>query len=154
MPEVQSTMIEVCVFRFQMDQTEYLLLKRREDEKIYPGIWQYVTGSLEGKETAVEGALRELSEETGFRPSHFWTVPHVNAFYHVPNDCIYVVPLFAAQVESGLTPRLSAEHTEFGWFTCQDAVQRLVWPGQKEGLIIVQERMVSGEKPSQLLKIF
>jgi dihydroneopterin triphosphate diphosphatase len=40
---------------------EILLLERTG----YPGFWQSVTGSLEGGETPVQAAVREIAEETG-----------------------------------------------------------------------------------------
>jgi dATP pyrophosphohydrolase len=154
MPAIISTMIEVCIFKFERDRPHYLLLKRREDEKIYPGIWQYVTGSLEDDEKAVNGALRELKEETGFQPVHFWSVPFENSFYDASNDRIQLVPVFGAQVESGSPPVLSPEHSEYQWLSYREAYKRLVWPGQKEGLRIVHEYIVFGEKPADLLKMF
>ena len=153
MPAVKSEMIEVCIFRFINNQPEYLLLKRREDEKVYPGIWQYITGYIEDKEKAVEGAIREMREETGFQPVCFWIVPFVNSFYDAADDSLYLVPLFAAQVESGLSPHLSVEHTEYQWHSYREAFRKLVWPGQREGLRIVHEYIVCGEKPADLLKI-
>jgi dATP pyrophosphohydrolase len=40
-----------------------LLLERAA----HPGYWQSVTGSLEGKESPRDAALREVAEETGIR---------------------------------------------------------------------------------------
>lgn len=150
MPEVRSTMIEVCIFKFENDHPLYLLLKRRDDEQVYPGIWQYVTGSLEGNETASEGALRELQEETGYKPLHFWNVSFINSYLDEPRNIVNLMPLFAAQVEAGNSPRLSSEHSEFQWLSYGDASRKLVWPGQRAGMKIVHETIVSGEKPAFL----
>ena len=119
----------------------------------YPGIWQYVTGSLEGAEKASEAALRELHEETGFTPIHFWNVPFVNSFLDASRDVIHLLPLFAAQVESGKMPQLSSEHSEFQWLFFEEAMKKLVWPGQKTGLKIIHETIVTGEKPPFLEKL-
>ncbi len=152
MPIIASKIIEVCIFKFERDQPWYLLLHRSKDEKIYPDIWQFVSGSIGGGETAVEAALRELSEETGLAPTSFWTVPHVSMFYDHDYDSVNLCPLFAAQVETGSVPKLSTEHYEYSWFSYQESLNRLVWPGQRQGLQLVQDYIVRGEKVVQLTK--
>lgn len=144
MPLIAGKIVEVCVFKFEKDRPWYLLLHRSMSEKIYPNIWQFVSGSIEGDEKAVDAAYRELHEETGMTPKAFWVVPFVNSFYDPEWDSVNLSPMFAAQVETGSTPFLSEEHYEFGWFSYEDALRKLVWPGQREGMRIVQEYIVRG----------
>jgi dATP pyrophosphohydrolase len=154
MPDLQSSMIEICVFRFSGSGPEYLLLRRADDELLYPGLWQYVTGTLEENERAVDGALRELREETMFTPTAFWRVPYVHSFYDDRNEKIQSIPLFAAQVPPSLEPQLSAEHSAFRWLRYSEASDLLVWPGQREGLRIVQEYLISGSNAAKYSRIF
>jgi dATP pyrophosphohydrolase len=153
MPLLASSIVEVCVFKFEHDRPWYLLLKRSKDEKIYPGIWQFISGSIEEKEKAFEAALRELKEETGIIPERFWVVPHVSVFYDPSWDSTNLSPMFAAQVKPGVNPTLSAEHTDFGWFLFEEAHQKLVWHSQKEGLTVVHDYLVSGKEASRLTRI-
>ncbi len=153
MTQVVSTMIEVCVFKFENDQPRYLLLKRRKDEKLYPGIWQYITGSIDGNEKAVDAALRELQEETSIPPQHFWVVPFINSFYDPVYDRVNMLSLFLAQVRPAEVPVLSLEHDEFAWLSYDHARRELVWPGQREGLRIVHEFIIQGEKATKLNQI-
>src|SRR5260221_6295143 len=111
-----STTIEVCIFRRDAGRALYLLLRRSERERVYPGIWQYVTGSVHQGEKSVDAALRELREETGLEPTGFWIVPYVNSFYDRNRDEVNMSPLFAAEGPAGDSPRLSTEHSELGWF--------------------------------------
>jgi 8-oxo-dGTP pyrophosphatase MutT (NUDIX family) len=54
----------VYLFRRRRDgSVEFLLLKRTEQ---HGGFWQGVSGAPEWEETEAEGAIREVSEETGF----------------------------------------------------------------------------------------
>ena len=61
-----------------------VLLIRRAPGRILPGLWQCVSGSLEGGERVALGALRELAEETGFGPADieaFYDLDLVNQFH-------------------------------------------------------------------------
>jgi len=150
---IACKIIEVCVFKFEKDRPWYLLLHRAKDEKIYPNIWQFVSGSIEGDEKAVDAAMRELLEETGINPQAFWVVPFVNSFYDPEWDSVNLSPMFAAQAEAGTKPILSNEHFEFGWFSYEDALKKLVWPGQREGMRIVQEYIVRGNQAGTVTRL-
>jgi dATP pyrophosphohydrolase len=147
-------MVEVCVFRFDGNAPSYLLLKRSETEAMYPGLWQYVTGKSEAGETAIQAALRELLEETGLEPSRFWAVPFVNALYDARHDRIEHLPLFCAEVGSGDEVRLSEEHSTLAWLPLEEAIARLVWPGQRKGLAIVHEYIAGGQQAGDFSIIF
>jgi dATP pyrophosphohydrolase len=153
MPDVISTIVEVCVFRFRDSRPEYLLLRRAPDEKLYPGLWQVVTGSVETGETAVDAALRELREETGFTPRAFWSVPFVSSFYDTDRDALILVPFFAAQVSESAEPILSGEHANAEWLSLEAASGRLVWPGQRAGMETVHRCVLSGAECGLLTRI-
>ena len=152
MAELASRIIEVCPFRIRGEGGEYLLVRRAPDDPLYPGIWQFVSGRIEAGEKAHESALRELSEETGARPARFWVVPSVNSFYDPDRDRVNFVILFAAQLESGFEVRLSPEHSNFEWLPYAEARRRLVWPGQRDCLDIVQHYILGGEEAGTLLE--
>jgi dATP pyrophosphohydrolase len=145
--------VEVCIFKIENGKPWYLLLHRSKDEKIYPDIWQFVSGSIEGNEKAVDAALRELKEETGMQPKAFWVVPFVNAFYDAGWDSVNLSPLFAAEVAPSVVPKLSDEHFEYDWYLFEDAVKNLVWPGQRQGMRIVHDYIVGHEQASKLTQI-
>ena len=153
MPLIGCRIVEVCVFRFERDRPWYLLLHRSRTEKIYPGLWQFISGSIDLNESALDAAFRELQEETGIKPFAFWVVPFVNSFYDHNYDAVNLSPLFAAQVEAGLDPKLSDEHFEFGWYPYEEALKKLVWPGQKQGLRIVQDYIAKGEEAGFITRI-
>jgi dATP pyrophosphohydrolase len=153
MVQIVSKMIEVCVFSRKDGEVRFLLLRRSPDEKIYPGIWQFISGSVEDGEHAHEAALRELKEETGFEPQALWVVPHVNVFYDVDYDAVNLMPVFAAEVADRPTPTLCPEHSEFEWLPYQEALRRLVWPGQKEAMRIVWEYVLTNSVAGQQTRI-
>lgn len=102
-------------------------------------------------EHAEKAALREFREETGLSPAQFWVVPFVNSFYVANNDTVHASPFFAVEVGAEKEPQLSHEHEEYAWLSLQDAGRKLVWPGQRYGLKIVDEYIVGGQEAAGLL---
>ena len=145
--------IEVCIFKFESDSASYLLLQRSKGEEVYPDLWQFVTGAIEQNETAIEAAIREVREEASLECAALWVVPYVNIFYEHRKERISLSPLFAMQVRPGIRPVLSDEHMHFDWLSYEDALRRLVWPGQREGLRIVQEFIVAGGEAAKYSRI-
>jgi 8-oxo-dGTP pyrophosphatase MutT (NUDIX family) len=148
-PVVASRIVEVSIFALRGGEPEFLLLKRSAGEKLYPGLWQWVSGSVEPGETAVAAARRELAEETSLDPEALWVVPHVSIFYDPTHDAVNLTPVFAARVAPGSEPKLSAEHSEYLWCDLGTAMARLVWPGQREALRILCESIARGGEAAE-----
>ena len=150
MSAIVSRIIEVCVFKREGPVPRYLLLRRSNDDRIYPGIWQLVTGTMKEGETAVNAAIRELAEESGLKPGRLWVAPHVSTFYVADDDTVHLSPLFAVEVSGSDHLQLSKEHQAFGWYSYEEAQGMLVWPGQRRGLEIVQQYITDDEKAAEL----
>lgn len=52
--------VQVHIIRFNQNEEKYeqLILKRNENAKPYPNVWQVVTGRIEKYETPIETAIR------------------------------------------------------------------------------------------------
>ena len=132
--------VQVHLYRRPTVSTvEFLVLRRAADEPLFPGLWQMVTGTMEEGETAMEAARRELREETGIISDALEVVPYVASFYLAADDSIHHVPVFATEVFSDTEVRLSPEHDSLAWLPYEDAWRRLVFPGHREGLRILNE---------------
>ncbi len=153
MTDVKCKIVEVCVFTAKTGAPGYLLLKRAENEDIYPGIWQLITGGIHDNEKAYEAAVRELREETGLVPERLYTVPHVSIFYDAGYDAVNLSPVFAAEIDRRAGPALSDEHAVWRWCSYEEAHELLVWPAQKEGLTIVHRYITEGKEAGRLLEI-
>jgi 8-oxo-dGTP pyrophosphatase MutT (NUDIX family) len=150
---VISNIVEVCVFRFRNDRIEYLLLKRAMNERIHPGMWQLITGTTTEGERGVRTAIREMQEETGLVPVHFWSVPVLTSFYDRYSGSLHHCPVFAAQVDAGVGVRISEEHCEFAWLPLVEARLRLVWPSHRAVVEMVDSIIVRGEEAASRLSI-
>jgi 8-oxo-dGTP pyrophosphatase MutT (NUDIX family) len=114
-----------------------ILLIRRAPERLFPGLWQCVTGRLEAGERIVEGAFREVLEETGIGPADIeacFETDIVNSFHEASLDTILVEAVFAAQVRPGTECRLSDEHDDFRWLAPDDARAMVVWPAYRRAI--------------------
>ena len=135
--KIKSDLVEVHLFRIENNELQFLLLKRSA-HKIYPGLWQMVSGHIEEGETAVQTALRELKEETGLKPFRLWVAPNVNSFYSPDDDSITIIPVFSAQVEDDKI-QISDEHSEFKWVNPEEAKTFLAWEGQRKSVELIKE---------------
>lgn len=145
MTRIESNVFEVCVFRLISRRPEYLLLRRSQDDVLYPGIWQVVTGTVEPEENVQAAARREIKEETGLVPKRMWVVPRVNTFYSASKNAVCLSPFFAAEVEAEGGISLSSEHIEFQWSTIEDVVQMIPFPSQAECVELIDKFVRSGE---------
>lgn len=124
------------VYRAAPAGVEILLLKRAPD-RIYPRIWQPVTGRLEEGERIVDGALRELVEETGIDPTGIqvlYSLDQVNIFLAEHLDALQAEAVFAAHVRPGVEAVLSEEHDEQRWLNPAEAAAMVVWPAYREAI--------------------
>jgi 8-oxo-dGTP pyrophosphatase MutT (NUDIX family) len=144
MSSLIASMVQVYVHRRNAaGDTEYLLLQRAAEEPLYPLLWQMVTGTIEGGESAVEAARREVLEETGIHVERMTVVPYIASFYFEPEDSIHHVPVFAVEVPEDTVIRLSTEHSAAVWLHFDPAWQRLVFPGHREGLRILRDYILA-----------
>lgn len=151
--KIVSTLVEAHVFRQVENDIEFLLIKRSDDDELFPGLWQMVTGSINEGEKAYETALREIQEETGLVPLKFWIAPNVNSFYNQIKDVINFIPVFAALVEKNSKVILSNEHSDYKWVQYDEAVKMLVWKGQRNSVDTIHQYFTKEISSLNLLEI-
>lgn len=122
----------------------YLLLKRSED-RIYHGQWRMIGGKVEKGETYWQAAVRELYEETGLKPLKLWTIPSVNTFYEHKTDQILHIPAFAAEINDSEHITLDTEHSDYNWFSLDDALKKISWPEQKRLIRLTHSIITSNQ---------
>ncbi len=143
MTDVKVRVVDCYVFRHTDEGVRFLLMKRNLN-KIYEHLWQGVAGKIEAGETAPEAAIRELKEETGLNPKNIFVADHVSRFYEAHGDRINLVPVFGIEVDSDEVI-LSDEHIDFKWASIDEALNTLVWNGQKKGIQTVYEMVASND---------
>lgn len=151
MPEITSNYIEVHVCNINSGH-KYLMLKRSEKSKIYPGIWQMVTGKIDEGESTTDAVIRELHEETGLKAEKIFVVPKINSFYFPTNDKIVLSPVFLAIVNE-TNVKISDEHCEYKWVSYDEAAKLIYWPNQVESLSIIKQYFADEALYNKLIEI-
>ena len=100
------------------------------------GFWQSVTGSVEGDETPLQAAIREVHEETGLDASQYnlqdWQTSNVYEIYphwrhrYAPGVVENREHLFGLELPSALPIKLEPnEHVRYEWVDWRNAAERV-----------------------------
>lgn len=152
LPQIVTNYIELHICRKTDKGDMFLLLKRSDNAKIYPGIWQMITGTIESHEHTKETLLRELEEETGLKPVKLYSIPRVNTFYLAISDKICMSPVFLALVETDEI-RISEEHSEYKWASYELARDIIHWPNQVDSLDIIKRYLDDRDLFGKLVEV-
>lgn len=128
------------------DGDRVLLLHRKPARGNF---WQPITGSIESGEVPIDTARREIAEETGndsepqsmdLRQSFLIESQYLASRY--PQPIIASEIGFAARLDSALPIRVDAdEHDGYGWFTFDQAYERIRWTDDREALERLEEKL-------------
>ena len=144
MADILVRVVDAYVYRKTENGLKFLILKRAST-KLYEHLWQGVAGKIEAGETAPQAAIRELDEETGLKPRHMFIADHISRFYEAHDDRINLVPVFGIEVDSD-DVTLSEEHCDYKWVTLIQALDHLVWRGQKQGIQVINEMVLNADE--------
>ena len=100
------------------------------------GFWQSVTGSVEGNETPLQTAIREVYEETGLDAAKYnlqdWNASNVYEIYphwrhrYAPGVMENTEHLFGLELPSSLPIKMAPnEHVRFEWVDWREAATRV-----------------------------
>ncbi len=130
-------LVACWLFRIGSDGVLEILLIRRAPDRLYPGLWQCVTGKLEAGERIIDGALREVAEETGLGPQDLEEVMDtdiVNWFHAGDLDALLCEAVFAARVRPDAEVVLSNEHDAYRWLSAEAARDLVTWPAYQRAI--------------------
>jgi len=139
--------INVLILPFQrFENIEYAVFKRAD-----MGIWQFIAGGVEEKESTEDAAIRETFEETGvptdskfYKLDSSFTItadnfPEERIFW---NPDIFVVPVYCFAVEcENFEIVISHEHTEFCWSDFKKSDELLYFSNDKGALWELDQRI-------------
>ena len=141
MSAFRPDLVACWMFRVPAAGQVRILLLHRAPGRIFPGIWQPVTGSLESGERIVDGALRELVEETAISPDGLealYGLDQVNIFHADHIDALQAEAVFAAELKPGVEADLSDEHDDQRWLAPGEASEMVVWPAYRGAIAQIE----------------
>jgi 8-oxo-dGTP pyrophosphatase MutT (NUDIX family) len=141
-------LVECWVFRVPEPGELELLLIRRAADRIFPGLWQCVSGGIETDEPIPLAALREVEEETGLGEDAleaFYDLDQVEHFYWPERDELVSSSIYAVRARSNATPRVSQEHDGLRWVSPDEALRLTVWPAYDESIRRIRQHLLDPE---------
>lgn len=102
------------------DNDLFLVVKRNENDDLYPGAWEFTGGHLEDGETLKDGLKRELIEEIGYTENFNPIITHYfDEVKEKNNELIHDLEIdFIIKVDkSKVNVKLSEEHSDYKWVT-------------------------------------
>lgn len=123
----------------------FYALFRREDR----GVWQGIAGGGEDDEKPIDTVRREAFEEGGIPHDSNYIKLASMATMPVENICgfkwgkeIAVIPEFSFGVEVyDRNIKISQEHSEYKWFSFEEAIGKLKWDSNKNALWELNHRL-------------
>lgn len=113
------------ISRCTNDTEQILLIKHKNG-----GHWAFPKGHVEGNETELETAKREILEETGLTVSIKEDFRHV-VTYSPQKDINKDVVYFAANVIDGIPTAQPEEVMEIAWLNAEDAIKAVTFENDK-----------------------
>lgn len=146
---LRPDLVECWVFRLAPGHGVEILLIRRASHRIFPGLWQCVTGGIEPGERVPMAALREVREETGLGEAEieaFYDLDQVAPFYDEGADAVVVSAIFAVRVRPDASAAVSWEHDDMRWVPAGEVPGAVVWPSYAESVRRVVEVLTDPER--------
>jgi 8-oxo-dGTP pyrophosphatase MutT (NUDIX family) len=109
-----------------------LTLQRAHDTRCATA-WETVHGHIEDGESPEQAAVREVREETGLSVQRLYNVT-VQPFYLHKLATVELAVVFAAFVDPLASVTLGDEHVGSEWLTPERALERFVWPRERQAL--------------------
>jgi len=100
------------------DDDKFLVVKRNENDDLYPGAWEFPGGHLEDGETLKDGLKRELMEEIGFADEFEPIITHYyDEVKEKKGELVHDLEIsFVINVDkNSVIVKLSEEHSAYEW---------------------------------------
>ena len=101
------------------------------------GHWDFPKGHIEGNETELETATRELEEETGINEFQLVNGFKEKIYYNIHKDSKVIPKEVSFFLAKSLTKnvKLSSEHQNYKWLNFRSALDQLTYSNAKEVLV-------------------
>ena len=142
MTTVNVGTVDVYLIAPDEDGWGVLTLQRAQGTRC-PTAWETVHGRIEPGESPEQAAVREVREETGLEMRRLYNVI-VQPFYLHKLATVELAVVFAAFVNRDDPVTLGEEHVRSEWLSPDAALERFVWPRERQALRDVLQLLREG----------
>ena len=132
MTNVNVGTVDVYLIAPEPTGWEVLTLQRSQSTRC-PTAWETVHGRIESGESPEQAAVREVREETGLAVQRLYNVV-VQPFYLHKLATVEMAVVFAGFVHRADPVALGEEHMRYEWLPPDAALERFVWPRERQAL--------------------
>jgi ADP-ribose pyrophosphatase YjhB (NUDIX family) len=155
--KLEANVFDTWAFRKDADGIRYLLLHTSPEkaERHFNGgrFWQIPSGIVREEETITDAILRDLSRY-GLHTLAIWAGEHAYTIYNRRFAAMQIIGVYAADVSGDALNLDPSEHSEYGWFTLEECLERVHYRGLKDGLRSVHEYVTGPGAPARELCLY
>ena len=148
---------DVWAFRRDPDAIRYLLLytSQTKADRYFNGgrFWQIPSNFVRDSETIEEAIVRCL-DLFGLAAATIWAGEHAYVIYNRRFREMQLIGVYAAEVYQVDVQLESREHSDYGWYTIEECLERVHYRGLKDGLQSVHEYITDVPKPAAELCLY
>lgn len=154
MASINVGTVDVYLIAARTDGWRILTLQRAKNTRC-PSSWETVHGHIEPGEEPEQAAEREVREETGLNIERLYNVT-VQPFYLHHTHSVELAVVFAAFVPPAAEVKLGPEHSRSEWLPPERALERFVWPRERDALRDILHLLKGGDAGTveDVLRVF
>jgi hypothetical protein len=154
--KLTTDVFDLWVFTRQRTEPTYLLLRtsqQKADRWFGRGRFWQIPGDASPDDEHIVVAIDRLLSQLELRADALFATEHVYPIFNRRVDGLQLIPAFAAEIKAEVSPRLTWEHSEYGWFSASECSTRLSFRGLLEGLEHVRRHVTEVDAPRPELRL-
>lgn len=155
--KLATGVFDVWSFRRDTDAIRFLLLytSQTKADRHFNGarFWQIPSNFVRDNETIEDAIIRRLGE-LGLTTATIWAGEHVYVIYNRRFREMQLVGVYAAESRETEVQLEPEEHSDYGWYTMDECLERVHYRGLKEGLQSVHDYVTGIPEPAEELCLY
>ena len=152
-----ANVVDVWAFHRDAVGVKYLLLHtaQAKADRYFNGgrFWQIPSGFVNDDEL-VEEAIQRVLGIYDLTAETIWAGEHAYIIYNRRFREMQAIGVYAAEVQDKSVRLDPGEHSEHGWYSLDESLERVHYRGLKEGLRVVHQYITGTEAPARELCLF
>lgn len=147
--KLATDVFDVWPFRRDSDAIRFLLLytsQTKAGRHFNGGRFSQIPSNFVGENETIEDAIIRRLGEVGLTAATIWAGDHAYVIYNRRFREMQLIGVYAAEIQ--LEPE---EHSDYGWYTIDECLERVHYRGLKEGLQSVHDYVTGIPEPAEEL---